>query len=284
MANLAEIESGATTGGHRPLVVANEAVNGPELRNALIGRLGKEIEEVFVVAPALSEGALGFALGDIDDAIGPARERLSRTLRELGAAGISARGEVGDSDPMQAIQDEMVKFEPDQVLVVAHRDEEGAFAERGLLEQVERDLELPVTELVVDRQAQPHVLDVKRTKGGAGRARGWRPSYNWPPLTKRNLLGILVAVVGTIAIGMLASLAVGNSNAVGQEESRLDAAAAAALLIATAIALINLAHVVGLFLFQSVGYEGLWSRFISRISLIGTPIALVLVIILNLIE
>jgi hypothetical protein len=145
MANLAEIESGATTGGHRPLVVANEAVNGPELRNALIGRLGKEIEEVFVVAPALSEGALGFALGDIDDAIGPARERLSRTLRELGAAGISARGEVGDSDPMQAIQDEMVKFEPDQVLVVAHRDEEGAFAERGLLEQVERDLELPVT-------------------------------------------------------------------------------------------------------------------------------------------
>jgi hypothetical protein len=290
MANTVESDSRVETDGqhasdgHRALVVVNEAVTGAELRNGLIERLGKEIDEVFVVAPALSESTLGFALGDIDEAVGPARERLSRTLKELNDAGVSARGEVGDSDPMQALQDEMVKFGPDQVLVVAHSDEESGIAERGLLNQAERDLELPVTELVVDKQPQPHVLDVKRTKGGAGRGRGWRPSYNWPPLTRRNLFGILVAVIGTIAIGILASLAVGNSNGVAQEESRLDTAAAAAILIATAIALINLAHVVGLFLFQSVGYDGLFSRFISRISLIGTPIALVAVIILNVIE
>jgi hypothetical protein len=41
------------------------------------------------------------------------------------------------------------------------------------------------------------------------------------------------------------------------------------------MALVNLAHVVGLFLFQSVRYQGIFSRFFARISLIGTPIAVV---------
>jgi hypothetical protein len=39
-------------------------------------------------------------------------------------------------------------------------------------------------------------------------------------------------------------------------------------------ALINLAHVVGLVLFQSVRYDGIFSRFFARLSLFGTPIAI----------
>jgi hypothetical protein len=264
-------------------VVANEAISGSELRTALIEHLGREIDEVFVVAPAIPEGALEYALGDVDGAVGPARERLERTLRELRSSGIEASGEVGDSDPMQAIQDELVKFRPDQVLVVAHRDDDGAFAERGLLEQAERDLELPVTELVVDMEREPHLLDIKETREGAGRARGWRPSSNMPPLTKRNVVGIFVAVIGTLLLGGLAALAVGDASGHDLEEARLDWPAAAAMLIATGMALINLAHVVGLFLFQSVGYDGLFSRFISRISLFGTPIALLVTAVLVLI-
>jgi hypothetical protein len=265
----------------RALVVANEAVSGAEMRDGLLDQLGERINEVFVVAPAITDSGLEYVLGDVDGAIGPAEERLRQTLDELRGAGIEADGEVGDSDPLQAIQDEVLKFQPDQVVVVAHRDEDGGFAERGLLEQAERDLELPVTELVIDAGAEPHVIDVKRTEAGAGRDRGWRPSRNWPPLTPRNVAGILVAVIGTVLLGILAAKAAGGANGPDLEEGRLGAAEAATILIAIGLALINLAHVVGLFLFQSVGYEGIWSRFFSRLSLIGTPVALVVAAILT---
>lgn len=257
------------------LVVANEAVAGAELREGVLRQLGDQIEEVFVVVPAITDSGVKYMLGDVDGAIEPAEERLRRTLAELRGAGITANGEVGDSDPLLAIQDELLKFHPDQIILVAHRNQDSAFAEKGLLEQAERDLEMPVTELVVDKAAEPHLVDVEHTETGAGRGRGWRPSGNWPPLTARDVAGILLAAVGTLLLGILAAKGVGDANGPDLEEGRLGGAAAATVLIATAMALLNLAHVVGLFLFQSVGYDGMWSRFLARISLFGTPLALI---------
>jgi hypothetical protein len=272
--------------GKRALVVVNEKVSGNDLVRSLVDHLDGDVTEVFVVAPALADSALKHIMGDVDDAIPAARERLEATLEELRAAGVKARGEVGDSDPIQAISDEMVKFEPEQVLLVAHRDEEGAFAEKGLLEQAERDLDLPVVELVVDQAGDepgdPEVLDVETSEPVAGRKKGWRPSYNWPPLSKRDLAGIAVAVVGTIILGLLATKGVAESHNNGNdhEEGRMGAEVAAMLLIALAMALVNLAHIVGLFLFQSVRYEGIFSRFFARLSLVGTPIAIVVSLVL----
>ncbi|HYP55585.1 MAG TPA: hypothetical protein VEQ41_04695 [Solirubrobacterales bacterium] len=268
--------------GGRVLIVADEAVAGEELRKSVIDHLEGEPTSVFVVAPALAASGLKHTMGDVDGAIGPARERLERTLEELRKAGIEADGEVGDSDPMVAINDEILKFRPDQILVVAHNRDESAFAERGLLEQMQRDLDLPVTELVVDRGERPHVLDVKETEAGAGRRKGWRPSANMPPLSKRDLGGILVAILGTLLLGALAADCVGEQSGHDFEEGRLNFACAARILIATGLALINLAHVVGLFLFQSVGYEGMWNRFFARLSLIGTPLAIVASLLLGL--
>jgi hypothetical protein len=273
----------ASSPARRALVVVNEQVAGDELRDALLAHLSTGVSEVFVVAPALADSGLKHTMGDIDDAIEPARERLRDTLEELRDAGLNADGEVGDSDPVQAINDEIIKFGPEQILVVAHRDAEGAFAEKGLLEQAERDFDLPVTELVVNRDAEPEVLDVKSSNAVAGRKKGWRPSYNWPPLSRRDVIGILVAVIGTLALGALAAECVGDATGANDlEEGRLGAACAASILIALAMALINLAHVVGLLLFQSVGYEGIFSRFFARLSLLGTPVAIAVVLLLQL--
>jgi len=274
---------GASPPARRALLVVNEEVAGSELRDALLAHLDDGVSEVFVVAPALAGSGLKHTMGDIDEAIEPARERLLGTLRELRDAGLKAEGEVGDSDPVQAISDEILKFDPDQILVVAHRDEEGSFAEKGLLEQAERDFDLPVTELVVNRDEEPEVSDVKSSKPVAGRKQGWRPSYNLPPLSRRDVMGILVAIVGTLALGALAAECVGDATGAHDlEEGRLGAACAASILIALAMALVNLAHVVGLFLFQSVGYEGVFSRLFARLSLFGTPIAIVVVLLLQL--
>jgi hypothetical protein len=138
-----------------------------------------------------------------------------------------------------------------------------------------------VTELVVDRAERPHVLDVQSTEPVAGREKeGWRPSFNLPPFSRRELTGIAVAIVGTILLGILASKGVANSEGGKVEEGRLSAEAAAMVLIALAMALLNLAHVVGLFLFQSVRYDGMFSRFFARLSLFGTPTAIVVSLIL----
>jgi hypothetical protein len=184
---------------------------------------------------------------------------------------------------VQAISDEIIKFDPEQILVVAHRDDEGAFAEKGLLEQAERDFDLPVVELVVSRDEEPAVLDVKSSDPVAGRKKqGWRPSNNWPPLSPRDIVGILVAIIGTLLLGAIAAESVGDATGHDLEEGRLGAAGAATILIALFMALINLAHVVGLFLFQSVRYEGVFSRFFAHLSLIGTPIAVVVVLVIQL--
>lgn len=263
--------------GVRALVVVNEAVVGNELRDSLVEHLGVGSSEVFVVAPALVDSGLKHTLGDVDAAIAPAELRLQETLGELRKAGIEARGEVGDSDPMLAISDEMLKFHPDRILVVAHRDAEGAFAEQGLLEQIDRDLDLPVTELVVDHAERPHVLDVQESEPVAGRKKGWRPSSNMPPLSRRELGGILVAIIGTLVLAGLAAECVGSHNA-----SNLGAACIARVLLALGFALLNLAHIVGLFLFQSVGYQGIFSRTFSRLSLYGTPTAVAISLLLGL--
>lgn len=267
----------------RALIVVNEAIAGKELREVLIDRLEDEIDEIFVVCPALADSGLKYTLGDVDDAIPPAEERLELTLSELRDAGFEVAGEVGDSDPIQAISDEIQKFDPGQILIVAHRDEEGAFAERGLLEQAERDLDVPVTELIVDQAKAPHVLDIKETDAGAGRDKGWRPSSNLPPLSRQDIAGTLVAVIGTLLLGVLAAQCVGSANGHSDfEEGRLDFPCAARILIALGMALINLAHVVGIFLFKSTGYHGIWSRFFARLSLFGTPIAIGAALLLGL--
>jgi hypothetical protein len=252
----------------RALVVIDEGVSGRELRESLIKHLGDGVGAVFVVAPALIDSGLKYTLGDVDDAIPAAEERLRKTLAELREAGIDAEGEVGDSDPIQAISDEVVKFDPDRIVLVAHREEDSAFAERGLLEQAERDLDLPVTELIVDRAEEPHIVGVERTRATAGRRKGWRPSFNMPPLSGRDMVGIGVAILGTLLLGILAADCVG-----AEEAGSMGAACVARVLIALAAALINLAHVVGLFLFQSVGYQGMWNRFFARLSLFGTIVA-----------
>jgi hypothetical protein len=274
---------GITT--HRALVVIDEAVSGRELTRALTERLEGGIEEVFVVAPALPESRLELMMGDVDGAIPPARERLEETLEALRAAGVKASGEVGDSDPIQAMNDEVVKFAPDQIILVAHTEAEGSPIEKGLLEQAERDFDLPVLELVVTREAEPEVLDVQKTKRGSWRGRGESGAY-LPPVNRRDIAGIIVGFLCTIILGILAAKGLSNSHTGGgnHEENRAGTEAAAMLLIALAFALINLGHIVALILAQGVRFEGLFNRFFSKMSLIGTPLALIPQIVLLIIS
>jgi hypothetical protein len=97
----------------------------------------------------------------------------------------------------------------------------------------------------------------------------WRPSENWPPLTRTDLIGIAVAALGTAALIMIAVISASG------EHGHYGAVTIARILIATGVLLINLAHVVGIFFFESVDYHGPFQRFFARVSLFGTTAALI---------
>src|SRR3954471_19129828 len=88
----------------RILVVANETVGGGELRDAIRAAAGDGKASVLVVCPALNTKLRHWA-SDEDQARAAAEERLGRSVSSLEEQGFAAAGEVGDADPLQAIED-----------------------------------------------------------------------------------------------------------------------------------------------------------------------------------
>lgn len=262
------------------LVVTNEALAG-EAATAVaeeVSRSSPEGAAVHVVSPALATSALKHQANDVDEAMGPARERLEQSVRALREAGFVATGEVGDSDPLRAIQDEMLKYEVDRIVLVDHaRKDDSAYAEKQLLERVERELDPPAVELrVAGSGRDEEVVDRRRADAGATRGEeGRRLSANLPPLRSLDAAGLIVAVVGTIVLIILAGACPDQGHEQGDGLSTISGGCAARYLIAGAFFLINIAHVVGLLLMSSVNYRGPLERFIARISLVGTPLAIV---------
>jgi hypothetical protein len=62
-------------------------------------------------------------MSDSDEAIADARETQERSVAELRAEGVRAAGEVGESEPMLALQDALATFPADLVLLLSGDDE-----------------------------------------------------------------------------------------------------------------------------------------------------------------
>jgi hypothetical protein len=266
-------------GAHRVLVVAGDAVADEELRREIGKHLAEADSSVWVVAPAFARTRFKQVAGDVDEGIADAKARLDQTLEELRAAGIAADGTVGDSEPDRAIEDALAIFPADEILLVTHPDDESRWLEDEAFERARRSFEQPVTHIVVEHEGdRERVAEVEEAPAGRREGSGARaqPSRNFPAMSPRDLAGILVAVVGTIALVVLAAAC---GEGAGLEEgaegnSGLDGCDARTL-IAGAFGLINITHIVGLMLFESLGYRGFWERFFANLSLVGTPLAIV---------
>jgi hypothetical protein len=95
----------------RLLVVANRTADSDELHAALVERAHDGPIDVTLLAPAAWE---------IEDPHGgrqSAWRRLNAALTRLTAAGITARGVVGDADPLVAVQDIWRAERFDEVIV-----------------------------------------------------------------------------------------------------------------------------------------------------------------------
>jgi Universal stress protein family len=140
-------------GERRILVVANETVGGQTLRRMIQERSADVRAEVLVVTPALNSPIRHWA-SDEDNARAAAQERLTSSLERLKALGVHARGEVGDGDPLQAIEDALRTFGADEIILSTHPEGRSHWLERGVVTKARERFAVPVTHVVVDLERE----------------------------------------------------------------------------------------------------------------------------------
>jgi hypothetical protein len=142
-------------GEFRVLVVANETVGGRALLSELRHRVAGKQANVYVVCPALNTH-LRHWTSDEDAARAAAQERLEASLAAMHDSGIEARGEIGDDDPLQAIEDVLGRFAPDEVVISTHPEGRSNWLERDVVDGARERFALPVAHVVVDLEAERH--------------------------------------------------------------------------------------------------------------------------------
>jgi GABA permease len=150
-ASVAQAPAESPAGEYRILVVANETVGGAELLAEVRTRsAGKAL--VLVVCPALNS-PLRHGVSDEDEARAAAHARLDQSLASMRESGLEVTGEIGDGDPIQAIEDALRTFQPDELIISTHPAGRSHWLERGVVEKARERFALRVTHVVVDLDA-----------------------------------------------------------------------------------------------------------------------------------
>jgi hypothetical protein len=145
----------------RLLVVSNATLTGADLFREIHAHADAYDTEVLIVAPALST-RLHYWMSDFDDGVAKAQERLTRSLERCAAAGISARGLLGDANPLQAIDDTMRVFHPDDIIIATHPPGKSNWLERDVVAQARKWFPVPITHVEVDSATDSaHVVDTQ---------------------------------------------------------------------------------------------------------------------------
>jgi len=125
------------------LVVTSEPISAELLRSVA----GEEVDdaEVLVISPATTRSKLRFWMSDVDQAIAHAEAAQTETVERLEEAGVDAAGDVGESDPLLAIQDALATFPAERVVVIPHeRDERDYREDRTVVEEIRERFGVPV--------------------------------------------------------------------------------------------------------------------------------------------
>jgi hypothetical protein len=143
--------------GARPrriLVIANETCAARGVVDEVRYRGGPSAE-VMVVAPALARSRLEHWLTSAAQRRrADALVRLNASVSAFTAAGVPAQGALGDADPLQALDDALRTFEPDEVIISTHPPQRSNWLERQVVSRARERYELPITHIVVDLELE----------------------------------------------------------------------------------------------------------------------------------
>jgi hypothetical protein len=135
------------------LAVASEPVGAQQLREALHDG-GEEDLEVLVMAPALHRSMLRFWMSDADEAIAEAERKQHDTVDRLEHEGIAARGDTAESTVAEAVEDALVTFPADRIVVFAHAPAEERYGEHVDPAELAERVGIPVDRVTVAGDSQ----------------------------------------------------------------------------------------------------------------------------------
>ena len=115
----------------RLLVSTAEPIAADQLRR-VTGGLPSDAE-VLVVSPSTTHSPLRFWVSEVDDAIAHAEQVQAETVERLRADGVAAAGDVGEAEPLQAIEDALATFPADRIVVFEHERGERDYREDSSL-------------------------------------------------------------------------------------------------------------------------------------------------------
>ncbi len=136
-------------GDKRLLIAAGESASGPEDLPAGVRELIDGADEILVIAPTLPT-RFEWLASATDERREQADDRLRAVLGHLEEVGAEARGQVGADDPILAFEDAVRSYAPDHLLIALRPEDHADWQERGLLEELKRRFDLPMTSFVID--------------------------------------------------------------------------------------------------------------------------------------
>jgi GABA permease len=138
------------------LVVANETVGADELLRELRRLEDEKTSDYYVIVPARPLHERHGSVWTQEGAIEAAEDRLEQTLETLRGEGLRAEGRVGDMRPLHAINDALMDFKADLIVISTHPERRSRWLRLGLVEQAERRFGRPVVHVVSTMAAVPH--------------------------------------------------------------------------------------------------------------------------------
>lgn len=133
----------------RLLVVATVPVEESLLRDRVRAHAGTDAD-VRIVAPASDLSRLQWLATDEDEAREEAAGVARAAERAVGPEARAVETEVGDPDPVQAIEDALRQFPAEEVIVVTRPGDEAGWLEKDSATEAQERFGVPVTHLVVE--------------------------------------------------------------------------------------------------------------------------------------
>jgi hypothetical protein len=152
--------------GRRILVIANRTCPCPALADEVARRASAAPTDVLVVAPALNS-RLRHWLSDVDEALARAEERLDLAITALRRRGVIVRGEIGDADPLLAIDDALARFPADEIVIATLPAGRSNWIERGLVEKARARFGIPIAHLVASYDVVDEAVAIRPARAAA---------------------------------------------------------------------------------------------------------------------
>jgi len=134
-------------GSYRILVIADESCMDPSFANEIVSHGAGRKVEALVIAPAIGS-RLARWTGD-ESAHADARQHLDDTVPALARAGVTARGETGADDPLQATDDGLREFAANEIVFVTKPGTDTDWVEKGVVDAARGRYSVPVTHIAL---------------------------------------------------------------------------------------------------------------------------------------